>query len=145
LTCVAEIADTTLQQGQGMHGSFSRADTFNFTAAIGPSFKRGYVDHMPVSNADVGQTIAKLLHLPIGDTQKGQLIGRVLDEALLGGHEVATSRGELVSAPGADGLKTIVHYEQVGATRYFKAAGFAGRTAGLDVKGRPDHLDDADH
>ena len=30
---IAEIADTTLQQGQGMHGSFSRADTGNFTAA----------------------------------------------------------------------------------------------------------------
>jgi hypothetical protein len=34
-----EIADTGLQQGQGMHGSFSRADTFNNMAAIGPDFK----------------------------------------------------------------------------------------------------------
>jgi len=30
----------------------------------------------------------------------------------------------------------------VGATRYFKAAGFAGRTAGLDDKGNADHLAD---
>ena len=25
--CTVEVADTVLQQGQGMHGSFSRADT----------------------------------------------------------------------------------------------------------------------
>jgi len=142
LTCVAEVADSTLQQGQGMHGSFSRADTFNFTAAIGPSFKRGYVDRLPVSNADVGQTIARLMHLPIADNAKGQLIGRVLDEAFVGGHEAARTQGELVSAPGANGLKTILVYEQVGQTRYFKVAGFAGRSAGIDDKGRPEHLDD---
>jgi hypothetical protein len=142
LTCVAEVADTTLQQGQGMHGSFSRADTFNFTAAIGPSFKRGYIDHMPVSNADVGQTIAKLMHLPIGSGQKGRLIGRSFDEALVGGHEAKISRGEEVSPADSNGLKTTLLYEEVGDTRYFKAAGFAGRTAGLDSAGKPDHLDD---
>ena len=27
-----------------MHGSFSRGDTMNFMAAIGPDFKHGYVD-----------------------------------------------------------------------------------------------------
>jgi hypothetical protein len=26
-----------------MHGTFSRADTMNFMAAIGPDFKRGFV------------------------------------------------------------------------------------------------------
>ena len=30
--CTVEIADTILQEGQGMHGSFSRADTWNFMA-----------------------------------------------------------------------------------------------------------------
>ena len=42
--CSVQIADTVLRQGQGMHGSFSRGDTLNFTAAIGPDFKSGYVD-----------------------------------------------------------------------------------------------------
>ena len=51
-TCGVEIADTGLQQGQGMHGSFSRADTQNFMAAVGPDFKAGFVDPAPVSNAD---------------------------------------------------------------------------------------------
>jgi len=142
LACVAEVADTTLQQGQGMHGTFSRADTFNFTAAAGPSFKRHYVDRMPVSNADIGQTIARLLNLPIAQDQKGTLIGRVAAEALVGGHEATVTRGTLASPAADNGLKTVVHYEQVGATRYFKAAGFAGRTAGLDGQGRPDHLGD---
>src|SRR5262249_52362494 len=42
--CGIEIADTTYQQGQGQHGSFSRADTFNFQAAAGPDFRKQFVD-----------------------------------------------------------------------------------------------------
>ena len=61
--CSVEVADTVLRQGQGMHGSFSRGDTMNFMAAIGPDFKAGYVDALPVSNADVGMTAAQLLDL----------------------------------------------------------------------------------
>ncbi len=48
-----------------MHGSFSRADTMNFMAAIGPDFKSGFVDEAPVSNADIGKTIAQVLGLKI--------------------------------------------------------------------------------
>jgi hypothetical protein len=29
-------------------------------------------------------------------------------------------------------LQTLVQYQQVGSTRYFDAAGFAGRTVGLN-------------
>ena len=61
--CSVEVADTVLRQGQGMHGSFGRGDTLNFMAAIGPDFKAGYTDPLPVSNADVGMTIAQLLGL----------------------------------------------------------------------------------
>src|SRR6202042_1611650 len=65
--CSVEVSDTVLRQGQGMHGSFGRGDTLNFTAAIGPDFKAGYVDPLPVNNADVGMTIAELMGLhPIG-------------------------------------------------------------------------------
>src|ERR1700716_1744620 len=62
-TCAVEVADTLLRQGQGMHGSFSRGDTMNFMAAVGPDFKAGYVDALPVSNADVGMTVAQLMDL----------------------------------------------------------------------------------
>ena len=66
-----------LQQGQGMHGNFSRADTNNFMAAIGPDFKKGFVDEAPVSNADVGKTIAHLLELK---TARQGHAGRTRDE-----------------------------------------------------------------
>jgi len=127
--CTVELADTTLQQGQGMHGSFSRADTMNFMAAIGPSFKRGYVDELPVSNADVGQTLARLLGLKI--PFRGSLRGRVIEEALPGGTEPAVTVETLRAQPAANRLATTLSYSQVGTTRYFSAAGFPGRTVGL--------------
>src|SRR3954466_11291916 len=81
--CSVEIADTVLRQGQGMHGSFSRGDTMNFMAAIGPDFKSGYVDDLPVSNADVGATAARLLGL--STKPKSNLLGRVMTEAMPNG------------------------------------------------------------
>ena len=129
LTCAVEIADTRLQQGQGMHGSFSRADTMNFMAAIGPDFKPGFADPAPASNADVGKTLAHILQLKIKD--KGKLVGRVLGETMPGGalpHWVART---MVSDPAAGGLRTVLNYQLVGNTRYFDAAGFSGQTLGL--------------
>lgn len=125
-----EIADTGLQQGQGMHGSFGRGDTFNNMVAVGPDFKKGYQDTAPVSNADVTPTLAKILGFQIPST--GDLKGRSLDEALIGGPAtVASTTGTLQSDPAANGSKTILNYQQVGNTRYFDAAGYAGRTVGL--------------
>ena len=129
LRCTAEIADTGLQQGQGMHGSFSRADTMNFMAAIGPDFKPGFVDPAPVSNADFGMTIARILGLKI--PAKGKLVGRVIDEAMPGGNLPRVAARTVASAPGAGGLVTVLDYQEVGSARYFDAAGFPGRTVGL--------------
>src|SRR5580700_5391579 len=81
--CSVEISDTVLRQGQGMHGSFGRGDTLNFMAAAGPDFKAGYVDGLPVNNADVGMTIAELMGLR--PTNNGGLTGRVMSEALPNG------------------------------------------------------------
>ena len=39
-----QIADTTLQEGQGNHGGFGRDQTWNNMAAMGPDFKAGFVD-----------------------------------------------------------------------------------------------------
>jgi arylsulfatase A-like enzyme len=130
--CTVEIADAGLQQGQGMHGSFSRADTMNFMAAIGPDFKRGFVDQAPVSNADIGQTLARLLGLKI--PFKGGLLGRVVEEALPDGAMPAVTAATLRSNASAAGLQTVLEYQQVGSTRYFDAAGFPGRTVGLSEK-----------
>ena len=78
-----------------MHGSFGRGDTLNFTAAIGPDFKAGYVDPLPVSNADVGITIAQLMGLR--SSANGGLIGRIMSEALPNGIIAKAVDGTIVS------------------------------------------------
>ncbi|BAZ13178.1 type I phosphodiesterase/nucleotide pyrophosphatase [Calothrix sp. NIES-4071] len=128
--CGAEVSDTKLQQGQGMHGSFSRADTYNMMGAIGPDFKKGFKDFAPVSNADVPRTIAKVLNLQLKPL--GKLTGRVITEALIGQPDTVGAKSfTMESKPAENGLKTILKYQTVGKTRYFDVAGFPGRTLGL--------------
>jgi hypothetical protein len=105
----------------------------NFMAAIGPDFKAGYADALPVSNADVGMTIAQLMGLHA--TAEGGLIGRVMSEALPNGIVPKAFNGKIVSKPAANGLQTMVKYQRILSQRYFDAAGFAGRTVGLDAEG----------
>jgi hypothetical protein len=131
--CSVAVADTVLRQGQGMHGSFSRGDTLNFMAAIGPDFKTGYVDALPVSNADVGATAARLLGLT--PKPKGNLIGRVMTEAMPNGATPQAFAGTVKSQAAANGLRTVLNFQRVATQRYFDAAGFPGRTAGLEVDG----------
>jgi Type I phosphodiesterase / nucleotide pyrophosphatase len=133
LNCSVQVADTVLRQGQGMHGSFSRGDTLNFTAALGPDFKSGYVDALPVSNADVGATAAKIMGLT--QKPKGNLIGRVLTEAMPNGATPKAYAGTVTSKPSANGLRTVLNFQRVGTQRYFDAAGFPGRTLGLEPEG----------
>jgi hypothetical protein len=130
--CAAEIADTQLQQGQGMHGSFSRADTWNLMIARGPDFRSHYVDPMPVSNADVGTTLAHLLGLK--PNPEGGRMGRVLSEALVHGPVAQPAEERILrSPPAANGLRTVIKIQQVGTTQYFDAGGFEGRSVGLDI------------
>jgi len=131
--CSVEVSDTVLRQGQGMHGSFGRGDTLNFTAAIGPDFKAGYVDPLPVSNADVGMTMAQLMGLRT--PAAGGLTGRVMSEALPNGIIPKAVDGTITSKRAANGLRTVVKYQRVLSQRYFDAAGFPGRTVGLDAEG----------
>ena len=128
-TCGAEIADTGLQQGQGMHGSFSRADTRNIMGAAGPSFREHFEDDAPASNADIGMTIARLLRLNI--QPKGKLVGRELTEAMPDGSMPPYSSATLRSGPDAMGNVTVLLTQKVGDATYFDAAGYAGRTLGL--------------
>jgi len=132
LQCAVAIMDTPLATGQGNHGSFSRAETRNFMAAIGPSFKTGYADPAPISNADIAPTLAQVMGLDL--PSKGALKGRVISEALAGGAPVKAQSRVIKSAPGAEGVQTILNLQTVGATRYFDAAGFAGKTVGLKTQ-----------
>ena len=128
-TCGVEVADTGLQQGQGMHGSFSRADTRNIMGAIGPDFRAGFEDPAPASNADIGKTMARLLGLHIA--AKGKLVGRELTEAMPDGPMPPFRAGVVRSEPDAAGRVTVVLTQMVGETVYFDAAGYPGRTIGL--------------
>jgi predicted AlkP superfamily pyrophosphatase or phosphodiesterase len=130
--CQVQVADTVLRQGQGMHGSFGRGDTMNFMAAIGPDFKTGYVDALPVSNADVGATIVRVLGL--AQKPNGNLIGRAMTEAMPNGATPKASAVSIKSEPSANGLRTVLNFQRVGNQRYFDTAGFLGRTVGLDAE-----------
>ena len=133
--CTVEVADTVLQQGQGMHGSFSRADTWNFMAMQGPDFKSGFVDPAPASNADLGRTIAQLMHFDLAD--KGKLVGRPLSETLPNGALPDVTSRVVTSEPAPNGITTVVDMQIVGTTRYYDAAGFPGRTVGLSSTALP--------
>ena len=126
--CSAMISNFA-QQGQGHHGGFGRAETFNFMAAVGPSFKAGFVNTMPVGNMDVHPTIARIMQLP--REARGTLTGRVLEEALVNGRQARVSVKTMQSKPGPTGLRTVLRYQEVRGVRYFDAAGFPGRTVGL--------------
>ncbi len=132
--CAVEIADTDLQQGQGIHGTFGRQDTHNFMAAIGPDFRRRFTDPAPAGNADIAPTLARVLDLDL--PARGGLRGRILDEALEGGAPTAAARCITVaSAPAANGFVTMLQGQSVKDAIYFDAAGMPGRVIGLDPAG----------
>jgi len=118
-----EIADTTLREGQGMHGSFSRADTFNAMLAFGPDFQSGYVDCAPTSNADIAVTVASLLKLEF-PSGKGTLRGRILEEAFKGHPEAPASKAQVKpsSRAGENKLRTLLHYQTLGDFTYYDEA-----------------------
>ena len=130
LQCAVGVHDTGLGTGQGSHGSLSRAETRNFMAAVGPSFKSGFADPAPISNADITPTLAHIAGITLAP--KGKLTGRVISEALAGGGEVKSTQRTLQSAPAANGMRTILNLQEVGQARYFDAAGTLGKTVGLN-------------
>ena len=116
-----DVSDTTLQQGQGGHGSFGRADVTNTMIAFGPGFKHGFVDRSPASNADLPLTLAHILGLTL--PSRGKLRGRILVEAVAGGPPgVSATCGEAVSKPNKDGLRTALHFQTAAGVRYLDAA-----------------------
>jgi hypothetical protein len=117
----AQIADTTLQEGQGNHGGFGRDQTWNNMAAIGPDFKAAFVDRAPASNMDIAPTLAHILGVEL--TSSGTLKGRVLDEALAGGSAAsAVPKKTMQSPPGPGGVSTLLEYQQLGGETYLDDA-----------------------
>jgi hypothetical protein len=128
LQSAAQISDTTLQEGQGMHGGFGRDQTFNNMAAIGPDFKSGFVDETPMGNIDIAPTLAKILSIEMPSV--GNLKGRVLQEALTGGAAARTGETKtLVSAPANNGLRTVLEYQETLGVRYYDRACLVAKDA----------------
>jgi arylsulfatase A-like enzyme len=128
-----QISDTSLQEGQGMHGGFGRESTLNNMAAIGPDFKSGFEDGAPVSNSDIAPTIAFLLgfDLPSG----GKLAGRAILEALRGSEERAEFTTRHIASPAVNGRRTILHYQELNGERYYDRACFVENgAAGADAR-----------
>ena len=119
--CAVEVSASGYTEGQGIHGSLSRADTHNFMAAIGPDFKSGFVDRAPVSNADWAPTLAHILGLTM--EPKGKLTGRIMAEALPGGTTPSFTIETLRSAKNASGFETVLNIQRAGGKVYFDEAG----------------------
>ena len=118
------VVEGGLQQGQGTHGAFARANSFINMAAMGPDFKRGFVDEAPAGNVDIAPTLARIMRIPM--PSGGRLRGRVLSEALVDGpRNVASQRRTLRSDAASSGKATTLHYQQVGEQRYYDLACFA--------------------
>ncbi len=115
-----QVADTSLQGGQGMHGGFGRDSTFNNMAAIGPDFKAGFVDDAPVGNADIVPTLAHILGWPW--PAKGQLSGRVAIEALAESPAASAPTLMYQRSPAAGGRQTILIYRELNGVRYLHTA-----------------------
>ncbi|HLK06806.1 MAG TPA: alkaline phosphatase family protein [Candidatus Angelobacter sp.] len=127
-----EVADSNLQQGQGNHGNFSRADTYNAMVAVGPDFKKNYPDYAPVSNADIAVTIAYMLNwdrqsepeLPHdhGKNQPPLLRGRVMKEALkqgpVGPSSLPVSKSESSSEDSDTKKVTSLMFQEFDGRRY---------------------------
>lgn len=128
LQSAVQVADTTLQEGQGNHGGFGREQTLNNMAAMGPDFKSGFVDTAPTGNIDVAPTLAHILGVAMPSS--GKLTGRVLSEALAGeAPAVAPARQAMQSQPGPGGVKTLLEYQQFGGVTYLDDACLIGKDA----------------
>ena len=68
-----------------------------FMVVIGPDFKSGFVDQGPVSNADLGKPLARLLKQGIAG--KGSLIRRVTEQVMPGGAPTGRSAAASSMAP----------------------------------------------
>jgi hypothetical protein len=122
-----QVSDTTLQEGQGNHGGFGRDQTFNNMAAMGPDFKTGFADQLPVGNIDLAPTMAKILGFDMPST--GKVRGRVIRESLIGGPASESKRVETLSSPAtSSGVSTILEYQEFQGVRYYDRACLAEGT-----------------
>jgi len=121
LQSAAQISDTTLQEGQGMHGGFGREQSLNNMAVMGPDFKSGFVDELPMGNIDIVPTLAHILGFEMPAV--GSLKGRVVEEALAKSKTDSKAPERIaISAPAANGLRTLLEYQVKDGVAYYDRA-----------------------
>jgi hypothetical protein len=90
---------------------------------MGPDFKSQFVDLSPISNADIAPTFAQILGFDMAS--KGALKGRVLREALADGPaSISAQRRTIASTSAANGMRTVLSYQETGKQVYFDEACF---------------------
>src|SRR5208282_1875014 len=103
----------TFTTGMGMHGAAGEREIHNFCAAIGPDFRRGFVDFNPTANTDVAPTITQILGvLPNLGPGGVAPAGRAMAEALTDGrHGAGGSRTQTMTTDlmlqGVEAVTTI--------------------------------------
>ena len=115
------VSTSTRQQGQGDHGSLARPNTANNMAALGPDFKRKFVNAAPVSNADIQPTLAHVMSMKI--PAFGRLRGRIIREALAGGPQTVRYSSKVTrSRPSSRGISTVLMYQVADGRVYLDEA-----------------------
>jgi arylsulfatase A-like enzyme len=113
----------TFTTGMGMHGAAGEREIHNFCAAIGPDFRRGFVDFNPTANTDVAPTITEILGtLPNIGPGGVAPAGRAMAEALVDGRRSAggshtQSMTTNLMLPGVEAISTI-HVTWIGDEPY---------------------------
>jgi arylsulfatase A-like enzyme len=120
LQTAVQVSDAVLREGQGMHGGFGRDSTYNNMAAIGPDFKRHFVDEAPASNADIAPTLASVMGFDLKGN--GVLRGRVLREALSGERSTPPSPTKHLLSASASGARTLLFYRELNGAKYPESA-----------------------
>ena len=120
LQTAVQISDAVLREGQGMHGGLGRDSTYNNMAAIGPDFKRHFVDESPAGNADIAPTLASVMGFDLKG--HGTLLGRVLREALNGEPTAPPAPAKHRLSASASGARTLLFYREVNGAKYPEAA-----------------------
>jgi len=113
----------TFTTGMGMHGAAGEREIHNFCAAIGPDFRRGFVDFNPTANTDIAPTITQILGILPNIGPGGAVpAGRAMAEALTdgrhgaGGSHTQTMTTDLM-LQGVEAVTTI-HVSWIGDEPY---------------------------
>jgi arylsulfatase A-like enzyme len=119
------------KRGAGTHASLSRFDLHNTLVASGPSFKRGFINELPSSNADVAPTILSIL----GIQPPQPMDGRVLTEAFVNGKAPSGKpKTETIKASRVVGLR---QWEQYLKTTTYGGAFYVEEGNGASTLRRP--------